>query len=322
MIGEGAFSTVIQAYSASDSEPQYALKKMIIQSLDTRKIAVAEIEAFRRFSHPNILKLIDTTEIKGTGGHKVIYLLLPRMKRGSLRNFLDGIRVGKYSAPTLSIVLESYLSICEAIDVLHSFKPSHIHQDIKPENILIGDDGQPYLIDFGSVTLAERRIESRKDALRIVDQAAEFCTASYRPPELYDPPRGATLDSRTDVWSLGCLLFAWWFGYSPFECDFTGPTKQSIRVVETSALRVLAEVPRPRYTTAGGGGGGAVVATTSSSRSSTDTGTCCIPADDGVVLSLVDWVLEKDCAVRPFASDIIEKLQATIPTLTPGEHHV
>ena len=46
---------------------------------------------------------------------------------------------------------------------------------------------------------------------------------------------------RTDVWALGCLLFAWWFGYSPFECEFYG---QAIKVVECSSLRVLSSVPR------------------------------------------------------------------------------
>ena len=42
----------------------------------------------------------------------------------------------------------------------------------------------------------------------------------YRSPELFDPPLGLTLDARTDIWSAGCLLFAWWYGYSPFECEF------------------------------------------------------------------------------------------------------
>ena len=42
----------------------------------------------------------------------------------------------------------------------------------------------------------------------------------YRPPELFDPAIDMVLDCRTDIWSLGCLLFAWWYGYSPFESEF------------------------------------------------------------------------------------------------------
>ena len=45
----------------------------------------------------------------------------------------------------------------------------------------------------------------------------------YRPPELFDPAVGSVLDCRTDVWSLGCLLFAWWYGNSPFESEFMYP---------------------------------------------------------------------------------------------------
>lgn len=50
--------------------------------------------------------------------------------------------------------------------------------------------------------------------------------------------------SRTDIWALGCLLFAMWFGYSPFECSFV-PGSATVKVVECSALRVLSPIPKP-----------------------------------------------------------------------------
>lgn len=61
---------------------------------------------------------------------------------------------------------------------------------------MIAEDGNPLLTDFGSVRLADISIESRNQSLTIADQAAQFCTIPYRPPELFDPPRGAKLDSR------------------------------------------------------------------------------------------------------------------------------
>eukprot|EP01035_Chromulina_nebulosa_P020003 gene20003-25976_t len=117
-------------------------------------------------------------------------------------------------------MLIDYKQILEAVNLLHSYQPSYIHQDIKPENILIDSDGTPLLTDFGSVRLAEIHITSRKQALIVSEEAAQFCSMAYRAPELFDPPNETKLDSRTDVWSLGCLVFAWWFGYSPFESEF------------------------------------------------------------------------------------------------------
>jgi len=199
--------------------------------------------------------------------------------------------------------LTQYLKICNAFNMLHTHTPAaYVHQDVKPENILIsapsctsytdstgraraqyssfsssspspsssyvdnmnnssdssahgmmmmadddveggtfsgnsngnsssssggsgtdkwyGGHGEPLLTDFGSVRLADVSITSRTDSLRVADEAAQFCTVSYRAPELFDPPKGSTLDTRTDVWGLGCLLFCMWFGYSPYECTF------------------------------------------------------------------------------------------------------
>ena len=52
------------------------------------------------------------------------------------------------------------------------------------------------------------------------DRAAQHSTISYRAPELFDVASDAVLDTRTDVFSLGCLLYCCLYGYSPFECEF------------------------------------------------------------------------------------------------------
>ena len=126
---------------------------------------------------------------------------------------------------------------------------------------------------------------STVQALRIADVAAQNCTASYRPPELYDPPTGIILDTRTDVWSLGCLLFAWWFGYSPFECEFSSNT---VKVAECSPLRVLAPIPQPTSPSPG----------------------------DITIIKLSEWILQKDFTVRPFTSDIIARVRGMLQSLS------
>jgi len=67
---------------------------------------------------------------------------------------------------------------------------------------------------------------------------------------------------RTDVWSLGCLLFAWQFGYSPFECEFSD-SSNGVRLVESSYSRVLAKWPRPKNPS----------------------------VDDSVIIGICEWVL-------------------------------
>lgn len=82
---------------------------------------------------------------------------------------------------------------------------------------------------------------------------------------------------RTDVWGMGCLLYAWWYGYSPFECEMTD---SGLKVVECSALRILSPIPTPSMPT----------------------------NDDKILLSLVEWMLEKDMTKRPFTTDIIRRV--------------
>ncbi|KAG5972229.1 hypothetical protein E4U58_006831 [Claviceps cyperi] len=104
---------------------------------------------------------------------------------------------------------------------------SYAHRDIKPGNIMIDDSGcTPILMDLGSVAPSPIAITSPSLALQIQDTAAEHSTMSYRAPELFDVRTGSTIDTKVDIWSLGCTLYACLVGKSPFEMrsDETGGT--------------------------------------------------------------------------------------------------
>jgi serine/threonine kinase 16 len=151
--------------------------------------------------------------------------------------------------------------------------------------VLITSSGIPVLIDFNSVRKAEVKIETRQQSLKVIDEATAFCTISYRAPELFDPPRGKTIDARSDVWALGCLLYAWWFGYSPFECEFSD--KDVIKCVECTHLRVLADISRPKKPS----------------------------SEDKKILAIVEWLLNKNFSLRPSCADVINRIDTDISSL-------
>jgi hypothetical protein len=150
---------------------------------------------------------------------------------------------------------------------------------------------------------------------------------------------------RTDVWSMGCLLFAWWFGYSPFECEFSSSSHSSSSSSSSSNAGAgggydsssISDLPKVI-------GSGAPLAASSSSSSSSSSTTSygsssaaaqvrvveCSPLrvladmprplrpsrEDALVLQAVQWVLVKDFSVRPFATDVIEHTQALMAAHT------
>ncbi|KAJ2001076.1 Serine/threonine-protein kinase env7 [Coemansia thaxteri] len=147
----------------------------------------------------------------------------------------------------------------------------YAHRDIKLANVMLADDGHtPVLMDFGSVAPARYTAHTRSEALRIQDDAAENCTMSYRAPELFEVQTGAEFDERTDVWSLGCFLFALAYGYTPFEDPAAGQ----------GASIVLAAINR-KYS---------------------------VPASNSFsprLKQLVDFMLEPDPKRRPFIDQVI-----------------
>ena len=83
---------------------------------------------------------------------------------------------------------------------------------------MIADDGKtPILMDLGSLAASPTVINSRSLALAVQDMAAEHSTMPYRAPELFDVKTGSVIDTKVDIWSLGCTLYACLTGKSPFE---------------------------------------------------------------------------------------------------------
>eukprot|EP00742_Colponemidia_sp_Colp-10_P004679 GILJ01004990.1.p1 GENE.GILJ01004990.1~~GILJ01004990.1.p1 ORF type:complete len:335 (+),score=32.31 GILJ01004990.1:123-1127(+) len=213
VIGEGGFSYIYEVKHRQTGRI-YALKRILAQTSEQMNQAMAESEIHRKVGpHPNILSLEDfwIAPSKQRRDAQDVCFLMPCYKNGSLQRCIER----KSPEMTEAFALRLFEGICKGVQEFH--KLGLVHRDIKPGNVLLTDNWEPVLMDFGSASTARIRVTNRKQALSIQEAAAEQCTASYRAPELWDVPSDAQLDERTDIWSLGCTLYALGSDRSPFE---------------------------------------------------------------------------------------------------------
>ena len=155
-------------------------------------------------------------------------------QRGTLHDELERRKASRNPMPQPSLVT-MFHSISLAVRELHSASPPLAHRDImvefaiviqnhslymfllQPHNILLDRDMTPVLMDFGSCTPARVSVRNMREAQYLQDTAAERSSMCYRPPELFQVSSSCDIDERTDIWSLGCLLYAMMCGHSPYD---------------------------------------------------------------------------------------------------------
>jgi eukaryotic-like serine/threonine-protein kinase len=165
---------------------------------------VREIETISPLVHPNIVPLFDSGVAAG-----IPYFVMPYIEGESLRCRLQ--RDGWLSiADAVRIAGE----IGEALEFAHG--RDILHRDIKPENILL-EAGHAVVTDFGVARALSEAVAGKDSRERLTDQGLILGTAEYMSPEQAsgDP----TVDGRTDVYSLGCVLYEMLTGVPPFTGD-------------------------------------------------------------------------------------------------------
>src|SRR5438093_11546504 len=145
--------------------------------------------------------------------------------------FVDGVTLRKRLSSGLPMELEEVLDI--AIQIAGALEEAHaagiVHRDIKPENIMIRRNGHVKVLDFGRAKLAEGALAEETDteaitrALVQTDAGLVLGTSQYMSPE---QARGKPIDARTDIWSLGVVLYEMATGRAPFS----GETKTDVIV--------------------------------------------------------------------------------------------
>ena len=184
-IGKGGFCTVYKAIF-KENKKTYALKiinKLILKNEEEIKNIVNEIKIMNELDSPNLLKLITNFEDENN-----IYIILPICKNGQLYDVLH-----KSKKKVKNIYIKKYLyQTIQAINDLH--KKKIIHRDIKPENILIDNNDNALLSDYG---IATHCMEGEK--------RNTYCgTDEYLAPEVI---RGEPYNEKIDIWAIGILIY-------------------------------------------------------------------------------------------------------------------
>ena len=204
-IGEGGMGIVFMAEQTEPVRRKVALK-IIKLGMDTKSVVArfeAERQALALMDHPNIAKVLDAGSTE-TGRP---YFVMELVKGVPIHTYCD-----KNQLPTCDR-LKLFAQVCQSIQ--HAHQKGVIHRDIKPSNILVTlHDGKPVpkVIDFGIAKATNQRLTEKT---LFTNFAQMIGTPAYMSPEQAEMS-GLDVDTRTDVYSLGVLLYELLTGTTPF----------------------------------------------------------------------------------------------------------
>ena len=231
-IGEGGMGVVYMAEQTEPVRRKVALK-IIKPGMDSKQVIArfeAEEQALALMDHPNIAKVLDA----GTTDRGRPYFVMELVKGQPITEYCDQHRL------TPRERLELFLPVCQAIQ--HAHQKGIIHRDIKPSNILVAEyDEQavPKVIDFG-VAKAVNQPLTEKTMFTALGQIVG--TLEYMSPEQAKVNQ-LDIDTRTDVYALGVVLYELLTGTTPFD-------KQRLRSAAwDEMLRIIREEEPPKPST-------------------------------------------------------------------------
>tara|TARA_Y100000996_G_scaffold413851_1_gene403080 strand:- start:4681 stop:5706 length:1026 start_codon:yes stop_codon:yes gene_type:complete len=209
-IGKGNYSIVYKGYSHQNNQI-YAIKKINYQTR-YKKYIDDEIELMRLVNHNNIIELYDVLY-----RHEYIYLILEYCHYGDLHSYIKE-NICLSESDSLNFFKQIIYGLKHLID------KNIYHRDLKPHNILITIDKKIRICDFGLA----KKIDN-------IDLNTTICgSPMYMAPEIFE---SNTYDDKSDIWSLGLILFEMLGGYHPFKSSNIEDLKFKIKNVKIPDIK-------------------------------------------------------------------------------------
>lgn len=197
LIGEGGMGKVYEAEERL-SKRRVALKVLapeLSRSEDARRMFLNEMTILAQLDHPNIVRSLASTEVDGD-----LVMALELLDGRTLRKHLaERGRLPWAEAVTVTA------QVASALSAAHRQEPPIIHRDLKPENLMVLDNGRVKVMDFGIAKVLQAISSSTTHSVG---------TLQYMSPEQID---AAPVDARSDLYSLGLVLYEMLAGRPPFE---------------------------------------------------------------------------------------------------------
>jgi eukaryotic-like serine/threonine-protein kinase len=194
ILGQGGMGSVYRGVD-ENLGVDVAVKENLFTTDEYARQFRLEAVILANLRHPNLPRVTDHFVI----GEQGQYLIMDYIEGEDLRQRME--RIGFISEEEAILI---GAAMCEALQYLHTRKPSIIHRDVKPGNVRITPDGHIYLVDFGLAKLVK--------GSQATTTGARAMTPGYSPPEQYGTAR---TDPRTDIYSLGATLYASLTGVIP-----------------------------------------------------------------------------------------------------------
>jgi eukaryotic-like serine/threonine-protein kinase len=245
-LGEGGMAIVYKAYDTR-LETEVAVKVIRTENLPQNTVTRAlkrfeqEAKALARLAHPNIIPIIDYGEHKSQP-----YLVMQYIPGGTLKDVLKSGVLNYQKATQL------LLPIARGLDYAH--RQNMIHRDVKPSNILITEDGEPMLTDFGVA-----KIIDNEATVDLTGTSMAVGTPDYMAPEQFQ----GKSDLRSDIYGLGVVFYEMVTGRKPYQADTpaaliikqaTDPLPRPSKFIssipdalEKVLIKTLAKSPDDRY---------------------------------------------------------------------------
>ena len=198
VLGEGGYGKALLVEAKSDKQ-KYVVKEVRMANLKPQEKldAKKEVDVLHALNHPNIVKYVESFQENGR-----LYIVMEYADGGDLSQLIE--RRGR-KLLSESDVMHYFIQIALALKYMHDRKI--LHRDLKGQNVFLCKNGKVKLGDFGIA--------------KVLDSTAQLCKTQIGTPYYLSPEicEGRRYNSKTDIWSLGCILYELCTLHHPFDAS-------------------------------------------------------------------------------------------------------